>query len=216
MPTGNLLARNPNHVQPRRDIVVTDGMKLTLGDTTLTLYLTPGHTPGTISTLIPVKDNGRPHLMAEWGGSGFNFTITPERQRDYWFKSYIASAQRFREAAQKAADGMIANHPRLDGSNRKFPMLAVRKPGDAHPYVTGTEGVMRYLTVAEECAKVGSRHSKGASVPGPRKQTDPQSHRQVTWNRRTSFNEKLGSTKAIMKLVSRGVGPNPRPNLSRA
>jgi metallo-beta-lactamase class B len=152
----DLLARNPKQVQPRRDMVVTDGMKLTLGDTTLTFYLTPGHTPGTISTLIPVRDNGRPHLMAEWGGTGFNFTITPDRPREYWFKNYITSAQKFRDAAQKAgADGMIANHPRLDGSDRKFPLIAMRKPGDPNPFVTGTEAVMRYLTVAEECAKAG-------------------------------------------------------------
>src|SRR4029078_13659737 len=47
--------------KPRRDMVVTDGQKLTLGDTTLTMYLTPGHTPGPISTLIPLPDNRRPH-----------------------------------------------------------------------------------------------------------------------------------------------------------
>ena len=44
--------------KPRRDMVATDGQKLTLGDTTLTLYHTPGHTLGTLSTLIPVKDRG--------------------------------------------------------------------------------------------------------------------------------------------------------------
>ena len=53
----------------------------------LTLYLTPGHTLGTISTLIPVKDGGTPHLAAEWGGTGFNWIqnredyITPSRSR---------------------------------------------------------------------------------------------------------------------------------------
>ena len=66
---------------PKRDIVATDGQKLTLGDTTLTLYLTPGHTPGTISTLVPVKDGGRPHLAAAWGGTAFNFPRTPENFR---------------------------------------------------------------------------------------------------------------------------------------
>lgn len=158
----NLLARNPNQVQPKRDMIVTDGMKLTLGDTTLTMYLTPGHTPGTISTLIPVKDNGRPHLMAEWGGTGFNFTITPDRQRDYWYKAYMGSAQHFREFAQKAgADGVIANHTNLDGSKRKLPALAARKPGDPNPYVMGTEAVMRYLTIAEECAKAGLAELEG-------------------------------------------------------
>jgi metallo-beta-lactamase class B len=58
--------------KPKRDMVATDGQKLTLGDTTLTLYLTPGHTPGTLSLLIPVKDNGKPHLAALWGGTGLN------------------------------------------------------------------------------------------------------------------------------------------------
>jgi metallo-beta-lactamase class B len=152
----NLLSRNPNQAQPTKDMVVTDGMKLTLGDTTITLYLTPGHTPGTVSALVPVKDNGRMHLMASWGGIAFNFTISPGRQRDYWFKTYIASAQRFRDIARKAgADGMIANHTNFDGSKRNFPLLAARKPGDPNPYVKGTEAVMRYLTVAEECAKAG-------------------------------------------------------------
>src|SRR6266478_1506380 len=51
-----------NGTKPKRDIVATDGQKFTLGDTTLTLYITTGHTPGTISALIPVKDNGRLHL----------------------------------------------------------------------------------------------------------------------------------------------------------
>ena len=159
----DLLERgNPNQPKPRRDMVVTDGMPLTLGDTTLTMYLTPGHTPGTISTLIPVRDNGRPHLMAEWGGTGFNFTVSPERPREAWFKSYIESAQKFREMARKAgANGMIANHTNLDDSKRKLPLLAARKPGDPNPYVLGTEAVMRYLTVAEECAKAGLAELEG-------------------------------------------------------
>ncbi len=30
---------------------------------------TPGHTSGTFSLIIPVKDGGRPHLLATWGGT---------------------------------------------------------------------------------------------------------------------------------------------------
>jgi metallo-beta-lactamase class B len=139
---------NTRSEKPRRDMVVTDGQKLTLGDTTLTFYLTPGHTPGTISTLIPVKDGGRPHLVAEWGGTGFNFQRSPER-----FRTYIASAERFRDLAMGAgADALISNHPNLDGSTTKIPALALRKPGDPHPYVIGRDAVAGYLTVAAECA----------------------------------------------------------------
>ena len=73
-----------NGTKPRRDMVATDGQKLTLGDTTLTLYITPGHTMGTLSTLIPVTDNGAPHVAASWGGTAFNWVanrtayITPD------------------------------------------------------------------------------------------------------------------------------------------
>ena len=140
-------SRNPN--KPTRDQVVTDGQKLTLGDTTLTFTLTPGHTPGTVSTLIPVKDNGTPHLVAEWGGTGFNFPRAAET-----FKTYAASAEKFKDIATRAgADALISNHSNPDGSKMKIPALALRRPGDPHPYVIGAKAVQDYLTVAGECAK---------------------------------------------------------------
>jgi len=60
----NVLAKDdtPAEFKPEKDMVATDGMKLTLGDTTLTLYITPGHTPGTITTLFPLSDKGQRHL----------------------------------------------------------------------------------------------------------------------------------------------------------
>jgi metallo-beta-lactamase class B len=157
----DLLERG-SQTRPKRDLVATDGQKLTLGDTTLTLYLTPGHTLGTISTLIPVKDGGKPHLVAEWGGTGFNWIsnraryITPDRPDRFWFETYSRSAERFRAVVTEAgADALIANHTRLDGSKTKLPALAKRRPGDPHPYVIGNDSVKRYLTVANECAKAG-------------------------------------------------------------
>ena len=39
-------AKRLNFELPRRDLVIRDGDKLTLGDTTLKFYITPGHTPG--------------------------------------------------------------------------------------------------------------------------------------------------------------------------
>jgi metallo-beta-lactamase class B len=148
--------------KPKRDMVATDGQRLTLGDTTLTLYLTPGHTLATISTLIPVKDGGKPHLAALWGGTGFNWLrsrttyITPDRPDQFWFETYRNSAERFRGIVQKAgADIILSNHTNTDGSKTKLAALAKRKPGDPHPYVIGNDSVVRFLTVADECAKAG-------------------------------------------------------------
>ena len=135
--------------KPKRDMVATDGQKLTLGDTTLTLYLTPGHTDGTISTLIPLRDGRRSHLAALWGGTLFNFG--PDRRR---FTAYRDSAERFREIVTKAgADVLLSNHTEYDGTDVKLPMLKKRRPGDPHPFVIGNDSVRRYLTVANECAQ---------------------------------------------------------------
>jgi metallo-beta-lactamase class B len=149
-------------LKPKRDMVATDGQRLTLGDTTLTLYLTPGHTLGTISTLIPVKDNGTPHLVAEWGGTKFNWLtnrrayITAANPDRFWFEAYSNSARRFRDIVAKAgADIIISNHPEYDQTKRNVALLARRKPGDPNPYVIGTDAVQRYLTVGEQCALAG-------------------------------------------------------------
>jgi metallo-beta-lactamase class B len=151
-----------NWLKPRRDMVATDGQKLTLGDTTITMYVTPGHTLGTLSLLVPVKDNGKPHLAASWGGTGFNwlsgsaFYITPERPNKFWFDTYIKSAARFRDIVAKAgADVLIANHTHLDQSKTKLPGMASRRPSEPHPYVIGNNAVVRYVTVASECAQAG-------------------------------------------------------------
>ena len=145
----NLLDQQNPAWKPKRDMVATDGQRLTLGDTTLTLYLTPGHTLGTISTLIPVRDGGRQHVAAAWGGTRFNFGRNREQ-----LQMYADSAARLRDIVEKAgADVLISNHTDFDGSKTKLPALATRKPGQPHPYVVGTDGVKRYLTVAHECAE---------------------------------------------------------------
>lgn len=144
-PDWEVIDRLPG-TRPTRDTVATDGQKLTLGDTTVTLYITPGHTPGTLSALIPVKDGARTHLAALWGGTGLN----PDRES---IGAYIRSAQRFDSIAQKAgADIILSNHTDWDGSKVYLPRLAGRTSGTANPYIVGTPAVRRYLKVAEECA----------------------------------------------------------------
>ncbi|HEX6998604.1 MAG TPA: MBL fold metallo-hydrolase [Gammaproteobacteria bacterium] len=144
--------------KPRRDIEIVDGQQLTLGDTTLELHLTPGHTYGTVSTLIPVRDGDATHLAALWGGTLFNFGPDAER-----FTAYAESAARFREiAANAGADVLLSNHTDYDGSKEKLPALARRAPGDPHPYVVGTDSVERYLTVAHECAMAALATLDGA------------------------------------------------------
>ena len=145
----DMLERDNPPYKPRRDMEITDGMKLTLGDTTLTMYHTPGHTNGTVSTLIPLRDGATRHTGALWGGTLFNFG--PDAAR---FRSYAESAAKFREIATMAgADVLLSNHTDYDGTKQKLPALAQRRAGAPHPYVVGNDSVRRYLTVANECAQ---------------------------------------------------------------
>lgn len=137
----------------KRDIVATDGYAITLGGVTVKTYLTPGHTHGTISTLLPVHDNGTPHVAAIWGGTLFNFRDAPDDPRDLRLRDYAQSSVHFQAmTAIAGADILLSNHTAYDGSTVKLPQLAQRKAGSPHPYVIGQDAVTRYLKVAESCA----------------------------------------------------------------
>ena len=145
----DLVEQNKTTPIPKRDMIAADGQKITLGDTTLTLYATPGHTAGTFSVVIPVKDHGRPHVLATWGGTAVGRTTSPEAIKDY-----INSAVRYRALLGKlGAEGIVSNHTAYDNSLVKLEALKTRGPKDPHPYLTGADSVRRYLTVAEELGR---------------------------------------------------------------
>jgi metallo-beta-lactamase class B len=136
-----------------RDIVATDGMELKLGDATVRVHLTPGHTHGTLSTILPVHDGSRRHVAALWGGTLFNFRDAPDDPRNRRLETYAQSAARFRDVARAAgADILLSNHTAYDGTTVKLPALQRRTAGTPHPYVIGGDAVQRYFTVAEHCA----------------------------------------------------------------
>jgi metallo-beta-lactamase class B len=135
--------------KPKRDIVADDGQKITLGDTVVTIVTTPGHTPGTLSLLFTVKDNGKPLNVAYSGGTAFNFPTTVSN-----FDIYINSQRKMAAAAARTnATILMSNHTEFDNAVPKIKMMAARKPGDAHPFDIGTDAVARYFKVSEECAQ---------------------------------------------------------------
>ena len=148
-PDWDLVERSTRDPIPARDMVATDEMRLRLGETTVTLYLTPGHTAGTVSTMIEVRDGGRSHLTAAWGGT----SLSPNTPREA-VESYIDAAVRFQQLIETTgADVLVANHTIFDRTPEKLEALKGRQPGDPHPYVIGNDAVRRYVKVAEECAR---------------------------------------------------------------
>jgi metallo-beta-lactamase class B len=146
---------------PARDMDIADGQKLTLGSTTITFYFTPGHTPGTISMLVPVTDHGTPHLLSFWGGSAIPRSLEPNNtpgRGDSGIIVYRDSLARFIKLGEDAgADGFIANHPYrdqtfIDGKDDKITKNAARKPGDPSPWI-GRSEYIRYMMIGLECVE---------------------------------------------------------------
>ena len=136
---------------PTKDISVgPNGYKLTLGDTTVDIIATPGHTPGTLSYIFPVKNQGQPLMVAYSGGTLTGAFGTVAARWD----EYIASQQRMAKAAADAkASVILSNHSEYDGAYTKARLIAApRQPGENHPFIVGPEGVQRYFTVMSECA----------------------------------------------------------------
>jgi len=149
-------SNEPSELKARKDVVATDGMKLTLGDTTLTLYLTPGHTPGTISTLVPLRDGAAKHLGVIWGGmnpSYERYGVRYYASLPETFRTWSGSLKHFQDlAAAAGADVYLSIHPYYDKTLDKIHALAFRQPGEPHTFVNA-RAVQRFLTVMRECTE---------------------------------------------------------------
>lgn len=137
--------------KPKRDIVGHDGQVISVGDASVTLVSTPGHTPGTLSMIFTVKDHGKPVTVAYSGGTAI-FAIYKNAQG---LDTYIQSQRHMAElAAAAGATVLMTNHSEFDAAYTKSRLIKVRGPGEPHPYVVGADGVGRYFKLLEECAQV--------------------------------------------------------------
>ena len=83
---------------PKKDISVgPEGRKLTLGDTTVEIVFTPGHSPGTLSYVFPVKNQGQTVMVAYSGGTLTGAFGTDGARWD----EYIASQRKIAKVARR-------------------------------------------------------------------------------------------------------------------
>jgi metallo-beta-lactamase class B len=165
--------------RPHRDITVRDGQKWVVGDTTFQFTLTPGHTPGALSTILPVYDHGRRHLGAIFGGFGI-----PGSQPNKILQ--LESLDRFAQITRWAGvDVLLANHQTQDMSLYNLDLLKHRRlkrndalnatPGyhpevpwwqfrDPHPYVIGERTYQRYINLQQECIRTSAARA-GQQLP---------------------------------------------------
>jgi len=143
--------------KPKRDTSAADGMKFSVGDASVQIVTTPGHTPGTISFLFEVKDNGKPLRIAYVGGTAIPFNGSAE-----YYDGYIASVRKMAKAAADfGATALLSNHTEFDNAFYKAHTAASRRAGEANPFDVGKAAVGRYFTVVEDCATAAKLRAAG-------------------------------------------------------
>jgi metallo-beta-lactamase class B len=142
--------KSTNHAggKPKHDMVGADGMRISVGDASVQIVKMPGHTPGTLSFLFEVKDNGKPLRIAYVGGTAIPFNADAA-----YYDGYIASSRKMAKAAADfGATVLMSNHTEFDNGFFRAHAAANRKRGEPNPYDVGKEAVARYFTVVEDCA----------------------------------------------------------------
>jgi metallo-beta-lactamase class B len=141
--------KSTNHMggKPKHDLVGDDGMNISVGDASLRIVTMPGHTPGTLSFLFTVRDNGKPLRIAYVGGTAVPFNGAAD-----FYDRYIASSKKMaKAAADYGATVLLSNHTEFDNAFFKAHAAADRKPGEANPFEVGADAVARYFTVVQDC-----------------------------------------------------------------
>jgi len=104
----------------------------------LQIVSTPGHTPGGLSFILPVYDDGRPMHAALWGG-------TSMPADDGLKLAYRESLERFKfYTDQYEVDAELCTHPFMDTALERMAVLHNRVLGVPNPFAIGREAYLRY------------------------------------------------------------------------
>lgn len=134
---------------PRRDRVITDGQLLKVGNTTVKFYVTPGHTPGTISAIFTARQGDRPRVISLLGSTAFPSTIEPTDINGGLAK-YRESIVRFSKLSRDAgAEVLLNTHLFAFGGDQRLEQ--VQATGKPDSFLIGVDGVQRFYGLLDHC-----------------------------------------------------------------
>lgn len=126
---------------------VGEGDHYVCGETDFLFSFTPGHTPGGLSLIFPVHDNGQRHMVSLWGG------INPPRDKE-GCQTYANSAEAFTKLSlAHGCDVEFSVHPFVDYSIDKMRNLAQKRRTVHHPLVIGQDGVALFMRIVRLTAE---------------------------------------------------------------
>src|SRR5438067_13144378 len=92
--------KGPPAALPTHDQVVVEGQPIVLGDVRMIPIAIPGHTPGSMGYIFPVKDNGKTHTAALYRGR----ILTPGITAHEGLQTYAKARAHVIEENRKATD----------------------------------------------------------------------------------------------------------------
>jgi metallo-beta-lactamase class B len=147
-PAGGRAQKGPPPVLPKHDLVMTEGQAIVFGGEKIVPVAIPGHTPGSMGLIFPVKDGGKTHMAALYGGT----ILLPAIISDEGLQTYLRSIAHFKEETKKAkVDVELQNHPLYDGITQKLEKLKSRAKGQPNPFVVGQASYGKFLDVMSAC-----------------------------------------------------------------
>lgn len=143
----NTGANSPRSPKTKVDIYSKDKDIIKLGDTSITILETPGHTAGCSSFIFPVKYKGKEYTAVLWGGTGL------PKEKELVAK-YKESAEYFKkEALSKNALVSLTAHLFADNGYANLEKVANLKEGEANPFIMTKAQMEKYLNSLIERAK---------------------------------------------------------------
>ena len=125
----NTGANSPRSPKTKVDIYSKDKDIIKLGDTSITILETPGHTAGCSSFIFPVKYKGKEYTAVLWGGTGL------PKEKELVAK-YKESAEYFKkEALSRNALVSLTAHMFADNGYANLEKVANLKEGEANPFI---------------------------------------------------------------------------------
>jgi metallo-beta-lactamase class B len=150
--------KGPQAPLPKHDQVIVEGQPIVLGNFKIMPVAVPGHTPGSMGFIFPVKDNGKTYMAAMYAGT----VLTPGIVSDEGLETYRKSVAHFKEETKKAkVEVELQNHPLMDPIQDKLDKLKVRKKGELNPFVVGQGNYQKFLDVMAACTDVNIARRKG-------------------------------------------------------
>ena len=146
---GKKAPQGPAPEIPDHDMVISEGTSITLGDVTVTPIFIPGHTPGSMGVIFPVKDNGTTHIAAIFGGTMMGSVLNGSMAELLQYKNSIAHFQE--ETLNAKVDVELQNHPLYDNFQDKETKLKERKKGEPNPFVVGAANYQKFVDVMAAC-----------------------------------------------------------------